>query len=120
VRFLEACGYSSIAIICKTTRESKLAFDELGDRLAASLVSKETAMFKQGIVIIPAYLAKGVEFDAVVIYDGSDHVYHSELERQLFYTACTRAMHELRIVVKGKPNRFITSQHPDTYTIHVL
>ncbi|CAM3957402.1 RNA polymerase recycling motor HelD [Alicyclobacillus pomorum] len=120
VRSLEACGYSSIAIICKTARESKLAFDELGDRLAASLVSKETVMFKQGIVIIPAYLAKGVEFDAVVIYDGADHVYNSEIERQLFYTACTRAMHELRIVVRGKPNRFITSQNPDTYTVQMI
>ncbi|MFB5190541.1 RNA polymerase recycling motor HelD [Alicyclobacillus fastidiosus] len=118
VKSLEESGYSSIAVICKSARESKLVYDQIADALSASLITKETATFVEGIVIIPAYLAKGVEFDAVVIYDGSDEAYHRELERQLFYTACTRAMHELCIVVPGRPSRFITSQQADTYALH--
>ncbi|MGR5914097.1 ATP-binding domain-containing protein [Bacillus pacificus] len=39
-------------------------------------------------------MAKGIEFDAVIIFDASHESYYRESERSLFYTACTRAMHE--------------------------
>ncbi|WP_206922238.1 RNA polymerase recycling motor HelD [Alicyclobacillus suci] len=117
VEDLQAAGYSSVAVICKTAAESQVVFERIGGTLSARLIRKETATFQPGVLIIPAYLAKGVEFDAVVIYDGSDQVYHRALERQLFYTACTRAMHELRIAVKGEPSPFITTQDAGTYTL---
>ncbi|MNJ68118.1 Helicase IV [compost metagenome] len=53
--------------------------------------------YKQGVVVIPAYLAKGIEFDAVLVYDASTRVYGYESLRRLFYTACTRAMHHLQL-----------------------
>lgn len=42
------------------------------------------AHFEKGILVIPAYLAKGVEFDAVLIYDASTQTYDRESERKLF------------------------------------
>lgn len=117
VQDLQAAGYSSVAVICKTAAESQAVFERIGGTLSARLIRKETATFQPGVLIIPAYLAKGVEFDAVLIYDGSDQVYRRALERQLFYTACTRAMHELRIAVQGEPNPFITAQDASTYTL---
>ncbi len=59
------------------------------------LIEKGTIAYEKGILVIPSYLAKGIEFDAVIIYDSSQ--YKNESERKLFYTVCTRAMHELHL-----------------------
>ncbi|MDR6885093.1 RNA polymerase recycling motor HelD [Bacillus sp. 3255] len=110
-------GYASIAIITKTASESALAHQALTPLLQAApgLITKDSPTFEPGVLVIPSYLAKGVEFDAVLIYDGSHHQYGRENERKLFYTACTRAMHELCIFTLGEPSQFITSQPRDTY-----
>nr|WP_263326201.1 RNA polymerase recycling motor HelD [Neobacillus sp. Marseille-Q6967] len=88
-------GHKTIAVICRTAMESKLAFEALKNRMQIHLIEKGTISYEKGILIIPSYLAKGIEFDAVVIYDSSQ--YESERERKLFYTVCTRAMHELHL-----------------------
>ncbi|MCA0754564.1 UvrD-helicase domain-containing protein [Paenibacillus sp. N4] len=101
-------GYASIAVICKTAEESK----DMHRLLSSSfpklrLIEKETVTFEKGIVVIPSYLAKGVEFDAVVISDASSGAYRRESERKLFYTACTRAMHELHLYFTGELTPFL-------------
>jgi len=101
-------GYTSIAIICKTAKESEGVYDRYVQRWKRlRLITQETATFEQGIMVIPAYLAKGVEFDAVIIYDASFDNYHLESERKLFYTACTRAMHELHLLTVGERSPFL-------------
>lgn len=115
---LRADGFESIAIICKTAEESKQVHERLQSEIAVRLIKKTTLSFEKGVHIIPAYLAKGVEFDAVLIYDGSDRRYTREAERKLFYTACTRAMHLLRIYSLGEPSRFIREAAPSTYAFH--
>ncbi|MFC3345205.1 RNA polymerase recycling motor HelD [Paenibacillus abyssi] len=112
---LQADGYESIAVICKTAAESRAAYEALASRTPVNLVKKETAAFSKGTQIIPAYLAKGVEFDAVILYNGSQHQYGRENERKLFYTACTRAMHSLRVFSIGEPSFFVTTQPQETY-----
>jgi len=109
--------YSSIAIIGRTAAECAALHERLGERWQAHLIRKETSSFHPGIQIIPAYLAKGVEFDAVVILDASEGSYSRELERKLFYTACTRAMHELRLLSVGEPSGFIRALDPQLYTV---
>ncbi|MEX2461378.1 MAG: RNA polymerase recycling motor HelD [Paenibacillaceae bacterium] len=108
-------GYASIAIICKTAKESEIAFEALQDRLPLLLITKHTLLFEKGIQVIPAYLAKGVEFDAVILYNGSKELYRRENERKLFYTACTRAMHELFIYSLGEWSPFLTALDASTY-----
>jgi DNA helicase-2/ATP-dependent DNA helicase PcrA len=105
---LSASGYTSLAIICKTATESSELFAALKAELPAiRLIRKETATFEKGIVVIPSYLAKGVEFDAVIISDASSGSYGRESERRLFYTACTRAMHELHLFYRDELTPFI-------------
>jgi DNA helicase-2/ATP-dependent DNA helicase PcrA len=53
------------------------------------------------------YLAKGVEFDAVLIYDASPEAYGRDNERKLLYTACTRAMHRLHLYTTGDWSPFM-------------
>ena len=47
-------------------------------------------------IIIPSYLAKGLEFDVALIYGANKADYPLEF-KQLFYVACTRALHKLNI-----------------------
>lgn len=116
---LQADGFTSIAVICKTADESQLVHEALKSDYTCSLITKDTAHFRKGMVVIPAYLAKGVEFDAVVIYNASAHAYNQSLERQLFYTACTRAMHVLRILSAGAPSPLIEMQPDHTYRTEI-
>ncbi|KAI7248108.1 hypothetical protein KC345_g11889, partial [Hortaea werneckii] len=80
---LHAQGYHYVAVICKTAEESARVHRELQNRLPVRLVTKETPNFQKGTLVLPAYLAKGVEFDAVIIYDGSAEKYGREHERKL-------------------------------------
>ncbi|MDZ5609090.1 RNA polymerase recycling motor HelD [Bacillus pseudomycoides] len=108
---LKQSGHKTIAVICKTAKESEEAYHALQTSLQVRLIKKETSSFDTGILIIPSYLSKGVEFDAVIIYDASKKKYSRESERKLFYTACTRAMHELYIYSVGEMNAFLQSVH---------
>lgn len=113
---LHAEGYHYVAVICKTAEESAQVHRELEKRLPVRLVTKETPNFQKGTLVLPAYLAKGVEFDAVIIYDGSAEKYGREHERKLFYTACTRAMHLLHIYSLGQPSPFMPAAVRETVT----
>jgi DNA helicase-2/ATP-dependent DNA helicase PcrA len=115
IRRMQDEGHRSIAVICKTVRESREAYNALNNTLPLKLIGTETSSFEQGTVVIPSYLAKGVEFDGVVIYDASRDSYGQESERKLFYTACTRAMHELHVCYTGEPSPFLSGVLPDSY-----
>lgn len=115
---LRSEGYENIAVICKTAAESLIAYEALSRDIQVKLIKKTTLSFERGVHIIPAYLAKGVEFDAVLIYDGSNTKYTRETERKLFYTACTRAMHLLHIYSQGNPSRFIAETDPAHYEMN--
>ncbi len=104
--------YNTIAIICKSASECTVAYDALSSIDGIKLVKSGLIEYEQGVVVIPAYLAKGIEFDAVIIYDASEHMYRDESLRRLFYTACTRAMHYLQIYTVGEPSPFLLTVAP--------
>lgn len=114
---LKAEGFDSIAVITKTAAESRTAYEALGAQGCEGLrlITKETLTFERGIAVIPAYLAKGVEFDAVLMYDASPQTYHRESERKLFYTACTRAMHRLLLYTTGEWTPYIRALDASLY-----
>jgi DNA helicase-2/ATP-dependent DNA helicase PcrA len=100
--------FRTIAIICKSEAESAAAYKGLSNVDGIKLVKSGSIEYEQGVVVIPAYLAKGIEFDAVIIYDASERVYGDESLRRLFYTACTRAMHYLQLYSVGEPSPFVS------------
>jgi DNA helicase II / ATP-dependent DNA helicase PcrA len=98
-------NYNSIAVICKSAEESSAAFSALKKEVPDLKLMKSSSLeYEQGVVVIPAYLAKGIEFDAVIIYNASAEIYGDESLRRLFYTACTRAMHQLKLCSVGEPS----------------
>lgn len=99
--------YPTIAIICQSAAESTLAYEALRHIEGIKLMKSESSEYEQGVIVIPAYLAKGIEFDAVIIYNASTQVYGDEWLRRLFYTACTRAMHYLQLYSVGEPSPFL-------------
>ncbi|WP_427050706.1 RNA polymerase recycling motor HelD [Paenibacillus sp. TC-CSREp1] len=106
---LHAEGFQSIAIITKTAAESRKAYERLQAQgmEKLKLITKETEQFEKGCMVIPVYLAKGVEFDAVLVYDASPEQYGEEYDRKLLYTACTRAMHRLHLYAKQHWSPFV-------------
>lgn len=106
--------YSTIAVICKSAAESTAAYNALSDIEEIKLVKSGSIEYEQGVVVMPAYLAKGIEFDAVIIYDASAQVYGDESLRRLFYTACTRAMHYLQLYSVGEPSPFLRNVPPES------
>ncbi|CAN7268516.1 RNA polymerase recycling motor HelD [Paenibacillus sp. LjRoot56] len=101
-------GASSVAIICKTERETESAHGRLKPLLPElARISKDTLHYEAGVMILPAYLAKGLEFDAVILYDAGAAVYAEAKERKLFYTACTRALHYLDVCYLGELTPFL-------------
>ncbi|GAA4719919.1 RNA polymerase recycling motor HelD [Brevibacillus fulvus] len=112
---LQTEPYQTIAVICKTADESKLAYEALREQLPVQLVEKNATTFKPGVLIIPSYLAKGIEFDVVILFNASAEQYGDEMVRKLFYTACTRAMHELYLCYRGELSPFVKALPPDTY-----
>ena len=96
-------NYKSIGIITKTARETRDLYNLLqSNNMEVSYITKDDDSFTDGIVVIPSYLAKGLEFDVVFIYDASNKNYNSEDERLLLYTCFTRALHVLNIYYVGE------------------
>lgn len=98
-------SYETVAIICRTAKESSEVYARLKTQIDLRLIDKGTNDFETGILVIPSYLAKGIEFDSVILYDVAH--YKRESERRLLYTACTRAMHELHLFSTGKGSPLI-------------
>lgn len=104
VAFLDQ-GFGSAAIICKTKGEAYGLYDRLRKKIAGysvQLVEPHSKGIRQGISIIPVYLAKGLEFDAVLVYQANQEHYFTKLDKRLLYIACTRALHRLRLYYAGQ------------------
>lgn len=102
-----AQGYESIAILCKTVSEAKKLYESIKDSLNISLIVSNEQELSKGITITPVYLAKGLEFDVVFVYNADRDNYKDELDRRLLYIACTRALHRLVLYYKGEKSTFI-------------
>lgn len=93
---MKSKGYTSIAVICKNKANCEFVYDMLKENDdTINMINSDNSEFKLGINVISSYLAKGLEFDGVIIVDGEDYLF--DLDKNLFYTVCTRALHELQI-----------------------
>lgn len=94
-------GYRSIGLICKSERNALRLFDSLKDKIDLQLIKNESVADLHGVFIIPVYMSKGLEFDAVLICDTDALNYNNEDDKNLLYIACTRALHRLNLFCPG-------------------
>lgn len=98
----------SLGIICKTQQQAELLREQLKDIPASiHLITYYSSSFSDGIIITTAHLAKGLEFDQVIIPYASSENYKSNVDKSMLYIACTRAMHKLSITYSKTKTEFI-------------
>lgn len=103
-----ASDHNTLGIICKTDEQAEQIYDALGhDRRGVHLLDARSTTFSGGIMIATAYLAKGLEFDRVIVPFCHADNYATTIDRHMLYVACTRAMHMLTLTATGEPSPFI-------------
>lgn len=102
--------YNTIAIITKTQAEAnKLKAMLEGNKKSNNfkvVTGKDKVFSSDKIMIIPSYLAKGLEFDVALVYNANNNNYPAE-HKKLLYVVCTRAMHKLNIYYKDELTKLI-------------
>lgn len=95
-------GYGTICLLCKTEEGCQRLFRELGSRAELRMAGDDGVEGLKGCFILPSYMAKGLEFDAVLICDGDSDTYQTGDDRKLLYIECTRALHRLSLFCQGE------------------
>lgn len=97
-------GYKSIAIIGKDKDECEFIKKEISKyRKDVNLIKSKDSEYHAGISIVPSYLAKGLEFDVVMISNANNQKYMlNSLDIKLLYVTITRAMSKLDVFYTGK------------------
>ena len=92
----------SIAIITKTNDEANKIYNILKKDLNdLVLITNNSKVFSRTLVVLPSYMAKGLEFDATIVYTSKNNKYTYD-ERYLYYVSCTRSQHHLVIYNQEK------------------
>ncbi len=105
VREVEVCrekGFETICLLCKTRENSRRLFTRLESRLKLQMLDDDGAGKLEGNFIMPSYMAKGLEFDAVIICDADSRNYFDEDDKKILYVECTRALHRLSVFCEGE------------------
>lgn len=103
-----ASDHHSLGIICKTQDQADALHEHLrnvSDKI--HLLNARSTVFRSGIIIATAHLAKGLEFDQVIVPHCTAENYGTVIDRQMLYVACTRAMHRLHLFHVGQPSQFL-------------
>ncbi len=85
-------GLESIAIITKDKESLRKLSPLLKEKIKVLTFDREDILYKGGKVLIPAYYAKGLEFDGVILLE------EGKTNNLVKYIMCTRALHRLSVI----------------------
>ncbi len=104
-------GFHSIALIEKTADQARKLFRALGPELNARLLSESDSDYRGGVMILPAAIVKGMEFDCVAVCDASrENFPEDEFLCRVLYVMLTRPLHRLTVVHKGAPSPLLPNR----------
>ena len=102
------------AIIAKTLADADQLHKMLSEQgVKSTLIRSENQRLATGTIVLPSFLAKGLEFDAVIMWDASKDKFDED-EQQLVYTIASRAMHRLTITSIGELSQLL-QRVPEKY-----
>lgn len=128
-------GYDTIAVVCRDSASAKKTAALLSQHIEIMESDLEKANFGSGILVLPVEYTKGLEFDAVLIWNPTREDYPADDgDAKLLYVAATRALHELHVLYRedltgliadpvpqerrNQADRFLqTSPAPDTQNL---
>ena len=108
---------NTVAVLTKDLAESKQVYQYLKRYTVTTLMADSDRTMPQGVIVMPIYLAKGLEFDAVVAYDVSATNYPDADSVGILYTIASRAMHHLTLLSIGDVSPLIAQLDPTLFTI---
>lgn len=93
-------GFTTIAVISKTEHEAHIMHKKLfkTGEFSVTLMDEKVTHYNNDIVVIPSHLAKGLEFDAVIVFTLDEEYGLEELDIKLLYVAMTRPLHRLSVI----------------------
>lgn len=107
-------GLNTIAIICRTPEKAELVARQLGRLIPVCESNPDKAVFSDGIMVLPVVYTKGLEFDAVLIFDPDKEEYPvDDGHAKLLYVAATRALHELCVLYREDLTGLIAEPLPE-------
>ena len=101
--------FKSTGIICKTKIQADFLYNLLKEKtnFQITLLTEKSEKFDNRLVITTAYLAKGLEFDCVILPESENENYKNEIDRQMLYIGVTRALHKLTFLYTGDLSNFL-------------
>jgi len=99
----------TVAILTKDQASADALYASLHIDAPTTLLTANDHSLKTGCLILPVYLAKGLEFDAVIGFDISADTYAQSGDRDILYTLCSRALHQLTLIGFDTLSPFLTA-----------
>jgi DNA helicase-2/ATP-dependent DNA helicase PcrA len=115
INLFEGKGHKTMAILTETKQTAIDTFDQLKRRnvRGLQLISEGRQELREKIVIIPSYLVKGLEFDAIIIHDVSNETFKDVTQNaKLLYMSITRAHHDLHMFYRGTLSMLLEDRDP--------
>ncbi|HDR3491517.1 3'-5' exonuclease [Bacillus wiedmannii] len=109
LKHLQNEDVKTIAVIGRTDDECRDIYEKLTKAgLAVNVIEADQSKYEGGISVVPVYLAKGLEFDAVLLIDvDEEHYKNTKHDAKLLYVGCTRSLHDLWIFHSGEVSPLI-------------
>lgn len=96
--------YKNIAIITKDQDECNYYVEILKNaNIQVETITAKSVTLPNGLIVVPSFQSKGLEFDCVIIPNAGENNYSSEFEYQNLYISASRSLHHLFVLYKGKP-----------------
>ncbi len=110
----QKASYETIAVICRDEEAAAGVSDRLKPQVTLRDFRAEGEEFGSGVMVLPIEYAKGLEFDAVLLYGVDEKNYPAEDGfARLLYVAATRALHELAVLYTGTLTDLIAAPVPE-------
>ncbi|TDF99660.1 HelD family protein [Paenibacillus piri] len=108
---LQSGDATTVAVLARTEARCEQLHKQLtAQGLPVHLIAAGQQHYEGGISVVPSFMAKGLEFDAVIVVDvDAEHYTAAAEDAKLLYVACTRALHALQLWYEGAPSPLIAS-----------